>query len=995
MRTITMMKPHKLLFGLFLGAVALFAASSVSHAAITFDASSTAHVINSTIVTSNIQLGSNPSGNGILLVCVGQAVASAITNPLVNNTPSTLIATNTEVGLFYATLGNISGQTITVTTTVASSSNLTQGLFSFYSVNQSTPVDQSTSVAKITANPSSTIGVSANEFAVDCLRSAGTNVSLTPSGSQTAVANWVSSTPELGASYLPIAITGSTTTGWMLGSSQGADYVNATLEPAASAGTSTWIDASSTPSWSNPANWSPYGVPGPTSNVVFSASSSAPCSIDASVIVKSITMLSGAGTITQKSGNTVNVTNDFNQSAGTFSGSSNASDTITVGGNFSLTGGTFTSTAGILNIGNSFTKSGTFQHNSGTVLFSAMTGTASINGSSTFYNLFFVPSASYPSASNGTYTLGASTVLTVTSQLGLLGDASGAIASGVANSTLTLVSGEIDVLGTNGGANNDGAISFGASESGASGETTKIVMKGASPQMIDGGGFGNEILGTMGGGGNFTINASSGVPVYTTNDNDLRIYAPVAITSGEFRLASDTAPTTANITFGSTVYVASGAVFSSYPQTTTTVQFGLQVVNNGTVFFDGSTAVCALTPPKDLVLTSSSTTTWYGGGNFIMRYSSLTSQIANASITVNNGTNVSGNSGNWTFASTPRPQFIQSVSSSTGAGKSTVILPAFGFWPRAGDLMLVAVSAKNLSLNPPTDNAGNTYALVASTTYGGSPSYTLGLYYAKNINTTSSFVITASGTPGASYYISAAAFEYTGMAPSSTFDSNFSANSSSGATTTVTSLGATGGSSNELYFGLATLSASTTASAGSGWSSELAMTDNASHQSLYVEDMATTSIPTTAPAATWTTAAATNYDAIMGIFHSPFTQTYAASGTLDSATFDTGVASGSQINSVMWQGMAANGSYVAFQFATSSAPGGPWNYVGPNGANTYFPAGGSTLGGTPIGIVSNNGAFGSYSPFIGRYFRYRIFLFADPTYQYTPTVNQVVVNWSP
>ncbi len=210
----------------------------------------------------------------------------------------------------------------------------------------------------------------------------------------------------------------------------------------------------------------------------------------------------------------------------------------------------------------------------------------------------------------------------------------------------------------------------------------------------------------------------------------------------------------------------------------------------------------------------------------------------------------------------------------------------------------------------------------------------------------------------------------------------------SGSATSLTSLSATGQSANELYFGTMTLVASTTAVSGAGWTSEAGVTNNNTTQALYNEAVASSSLLTTA--ATWTSATSTSYAAIMGIFHSPYRYGYVASGTLDSATFDTGVAGGAQLNSLIWQGSAPGNSSVAFQLAVSNSSSGPWNFEGPDGtANTDF----TGLAGSPVTLVSTSNGYTLFNGY--RYFRYRAILYSDTAYTYTPTVTQVVVNWSP
>lgn len=114
----------------------------------------------------------------------------------------------------------------------------------------------------------------------------------------------------------------------------------------------------------------------------------------------------------------------------------------------------------------------------------------------------------------------------------------------------------------------------------------------------------------------------------------------------------------------------------------------------------------------------------------------------------------------------------------------------------------------------------------------------------------------------------------------------------------------------------------------------------------------------------------------------------AATGYLDSATLDTGVASGTQLNSVTWQG-SLNGigsGAVSFQFAGSNSSSGPWSFKGPDGtaSTTYIgpPA-------TPIPIT-NYSAYNIY-----RYFRYRVILASDLTQTVSPMVDSVSLDWSP
>ena len=109
------------------------------------------------------------------------------------------------------------------------------------------------------------------------------------------------------------------------------------------------------------------------------------------------------------------------------------------------------------------------------------------------------------------------------------------------------------------------------------------------------------------------------------------------------------------------------------------------------------------------------------------------------------------------------------------------------------------------------------------------------------------------------------------------------------------------------------------------------------------------------------------------------------SSTLDSATFDTGVTNGAQLNSALWQGSQPAGTTVGFQFAASNSSSGPWSFLGSDGtANSYYT------------VNVNTSQKLSYSDFNNyRYFRYRVKLTSDQTQRLTPIVGKVIVNYSP
>lgn len=110
------------------------------------------------------------------------------------------------------------------------------------------------------------------------------------------------------------------------------------------------------------------------------------------------------------------------------------------------------------------------------------------------------------------------------------------------------------------------------------------------------------------------------------------------------------------------------------------------------------------------------------------------------------------------------------------------------------------------------------------------------------------------------------------------------------------------------------------------------------------------------------------------------------SGYVISSTYDSFATSA--VNTIMWNG-TLNGGNVQFQIASSNSLGGlndSSSYLGPDGtSNTYYNPGGP---GIPIAInlnVHNN----------QRYFRYKLWLFSDNARTKSPSINSVIINYSP
>ena len=119
---------------------------------------------------------------------------------------------------------------------------------------------------------------------------------------------------------------------------------------------------------------------------------------------------------------------------------------------------------------------------------------------------------------------------------------------------------------------------------------------------------------------------------------------------------------------------------------------------------------------------------------------------------------------------------------------------------------------------------------------------------------------------------------------------------------------------------------------------------------------------------------------------------------LDSSTFDTGIAGGAQLNSIMWLGGFTSATStcpgtafkVGFQIAASSTPSGPWNFIGPGGTSNSvyeaFPNPSQPGVSIPLDYTLHNNQ---------RYFRYRVLLFSDQSQSQSPRVDDVIINWSP
>ena len=121
-----------------------------------------------------------------------------------------------------------------------------------------------------------------------------------------------------------------------------------------------------------------------------------------------------------------------------------------------------------------------------------------------------------------------------------------------------------------------------------------------------------------------------------------------------------------------------------------------------------------------------------------------------------------------------------------------------------------------------------------------------------------------------------------------------------------------------------------------------------------------------------------------------------AYGFLESSIFDTGIAGGATLNSVIWQGDQPSGTSVDFQIAASNSASGPWSYMGPGGdSGNYYGAECPTAG------ISNPGAGPNKSICVDknltsnyRYLRYKVRLRSNLIQTLTPRVDDIILNWS-
>jgi hypothetical protein len=336
----------------------------------------------------------------------------------------------------------------------------------------------------------------------------------------------------------------------------------------------TWTGLAGDNLWSTAGNWSNNTIPGASDTAIFNGiCTGLNCNVtmNSSISVKGINILSSyAGTITQPSGNAITVgTSGWTQAAGTFAGGNSA---ITMNGHFVLSGGTYTATSGTMTFNGSlnFTASGspTFNHNSGTILFTSISSATSIftPGTLDFNDVTF---GGYNLTTNLTGTLKVNGTLTLADTY----SNSGWINTGT-------VSAKGNVVTTNNGKYGSGIIQI-------SGSSNQLVTGSAT------GYFPNLVIASTGGtvtltgtipffGGNYTytsgtVDATTSTLLFTSNTSASNTVTPGAVNYNNVTFTGFNLTTTlvGTLTATGTVTFSDGYSSSGY-------------VNGGTISMKGN-----------------------------------------------------------------------------------------------------------------------------------------------------------------------------------------------------------------------------------------------------------------------------------------------------------------------------------------------------------------------------------------------------------------------
>ena len=138
----------------------------------------------------------------------------------------------------------------------------------------------------------------------------------------------------------------------------------------------------------------------------------------------------------------------------------------------------------------------------------------------------------------------------------------------------------------------------------------------------------------------------------------------------------------------------------------------------------------------------------------------------------------------------------------------------------------------------------------------------------------------------------------------------------------------------------------------------------------------------------------TYYSSFSALSNTITTSSQSTSGTLISSIFDTTKTSGANLNSIIWQGSQPAGTCVEFQIAVSNTSTGPWEYKGCDSYGCAATTGsyyGASCPGPNVAIPIYDRAQVKNQ----RYLRYKATLISDVNQTVSPTIEDIILNWSP
>lgn len=219
------MKKYPILFIALLG----FCFAPQAHAAISFDASSSKAFTGVQTVTSTITVG---SGSNEMLAIIFALSSQPTAVKVDGNNANFAVATDAGAAIYYVT--GLSAGSHSVSSTFSVNANGDIGLESLFGVNQSTPLD-ATSTNNGTSN-SPSVGVTtfvANDWVLDATEYATTRTSTAAGAGQVFVFRDVGTTRALTSSYLVTTSTQNYNSSYTLSASVAWNDMQAAFEPAA------------------------------------------------------------------------------------------------------------------------------------------------------------------------------------------------------------------------------------------------------------------------------------------------------------------------------------------------------------------------------------------------------------------------------------------------------------------------------------------------------------------------------------------------------------------------------------------------------------------------------------------------------------------------------------------------------------------------------------------------------------------------------------------